>query len=362
MSDLLQQVVQPQKQNITTFIYMLIDPITGDPRYVGKANVPLKRYKSHLFQSQLKEKNHKNNWLRGLLAKGERPYMMILEEVPRSEWQRSEKKWIAYFRSNPTIPPLTNSTDGGDGAEGWTPSEEQRKRMSLVRLGKPMPPGTGAKISAANRGRTKTKLAREHFSSGQRKRWQNATEEEREIMLKNLRYTPSETIRRANSERARSARRQPDASSKYRNVVKVVKNGIVYWKAGCIIGGKQVCIGFFRIEEEAARARDRYVLKYIGEHVILNFPREEYEQNPSEIVIGKKVREHERMHKDNTLGYKGIYKNGKNGWAASINYIGKKYRLGTHRTRELAARAYDRKAIEFYGPLALTNFPIADYD
>lgn len=58
MSDLLAQVVQPH-DNLTTFIYMLLDPTTGDVRYVGKANDPKNRYRAHLGKDALKERTPK---------------------------------------------------------------------------------------------------------------------------------------------------------------------------------------------------------------------------------------------------------------------------------------------------------------
>jgi hypothetical protein len=180
-------------------------------------------------------------------------------------------------------------------------------------------------------------------------------------MLQNLRNPQSAEKREKSSKRARNAPRPTNAASPYRNVVKDKQRSEKCWRAGCIVNGKQICIGYFCTEEEAARARDRYFLKHIGEDVILNFPRADYPQNTEEIIIEKSKRLHSKMQKDNTSGFKGIFRNGKNGWAASISYAGVKYRLGTHRTREDAAKAYDVKAIELIGDAAVLNFPRSDY-
>lgn len=60
----------------------------------------------------------------------------------------------------------------------------------------------------------------------------------------------------------------------------------------------------------------------------------------------------------NTSGYRGVTRIEKwNKWQAGIKRFGKSYHLGWHDTAEGAARAYDAKAREIYGPRALVNFP-----
>ena len=364
MSTLLEQVAQPLQHRIT-FIYALIDPRTEYIRYVGKANKPKVRLGLHLLPSQLKDKNHRTNWIRNVLDSGHKPLMIILEEVEYSEWTSAEKKWIAHYRNLPAYPPLTNSTDGGEGIEGYVYTEEDRKRRSIAHTGMKMPPGTGKKISDANRGIPKSQKAREHFSIGQRNRWLNYSDEEKRKVVGNLRTPWSDVKREKRSNDARNAKRPEDASSQYRNVTKLERGAAwtKQWRAGCIIGGKQICIGFFFTEEEAARARDRYFLKHIGEDIILNFPRADYPLDPNKIVvIDAKSPSRAQVVMKNSTGYKGIYKNGKNGWAAGISHMGVRYRLGTHGTREDAARAFDRKAIELYGDFARTNFARSSYD
>jgi len=44
-------------------------------------------------------------------------------------------------------------------------------------------------------------------------------------------------------------------------------------------------------------------------------------------------------------------------YQARINHEGFHYHLGTFKTSEEAAKAYDEKALDLYGPLALLNFP-----
>ena len=358
MSDLLAQVVQPQEHPITTFIYGLIDPRSGFIRYVGKADKPKRRYYGHLIPSQIKKVNHRTRWLKGLLDAELKPILTILQEVPQSDWQTFERRWIAYFRAIPGYPRLTNRTDGGDGVRGFICPDALKKKRSESRKGITMPPGHAAKISMAHKGRKHTVAARTNMSNGRKEWWEKLPEENRQRVIKNLKTPLRDETRHKMGEGVRNAgHRRKDARSRFRGVSKLTTKHP--WRAFYTVNRTTTHIGTFDVEEDAARERDRHVLKYIGERVILNFPRKEYATNPDDIVT---VYITSRKPRDYTARYRGVYKNGSNAWSASITYKKVRYTLGTHRTSELAARAYDRKAIEFYGTLALTNFPIADYD
>ena len=68
--------------------------------------------------------------------------------------------------------------------------------------------------------------------------------------------------------------KMPNASSKYYGVYKSFRNGkYLYWH--CRVDGKHV--GSFRIEEDAARAYDEYIIKNNLQKP-LNFPDEHKEQ------------------------------------------------------------------------------------
>lgn len=60
----------------------------------------------------------------------------------------------------------------------------------------------------------------------------------------------------------------------------------------------------------------------------------------------------------NSTGYRGVSKHG-SGWGAKIKYRRKTYHLGTHRTPEADAHAYNQKAVELFGPDAFQNRVLA---
>lgn len=63
-----------------------------------------------------------------------------------------------------------------------------------------------------------------------------------------------------------------------------------------------------------------------------------------------------RKQKNNTSGYKGVFRNG-NGWRVMIGIEGKIRHFGTYPTPEEAARAYDKAAKQLHGEYACLNFP-----
>lgn len=74
---------------------------------------------------------------------------------------------------------------------------------------------------------------------------------------------------------------------------------------------------------------------------------------------GENIR-NQKLHKNNTSGYKGLAKNEKRKhkrpWRATITINRKPVFLGNFATKEEAARAYDAKAKELHGEYASLNF------
>lgn len=97
----------------TTNIYILIDPVTQEVRYVGKANNVSQRYKAHLNRAR-KHQVHKLNWINSLKNKGLKPILELIDIVPIDEWVFWETYWISQFKSWGFN--LINYTNGGDGS------------------------------------------------------------------------------------------------------------------------------------------------------------------------------------------------------------------------------------------------------
>lgn len=75
-------------------------------------------------------------------------------------------------------------------------------------------------------------------------------------------------------------------------------------------------------------------------------------------VVSRRARQ-QRTKVRSSSGYKGVGRRGAK-WVSHIGYQGKTVSLGTFSAIEDAARAYDKAALEYYGPEALLNFPRKD--
>lgn len=112
-------------------IYGLVDPTTGQLRYVGKSTSRLRRPARHSAPSELKKDNtHKGRWLKTLSQK---PAVVVIQELDDTEiLSEAERFWIQYFRQLGM--PLTNLTDGGEGTKGLIRGKGSRPDLSALNV------------------------------------------------------------------------------------------------------------------------------------------------------------------------------------------------------------------------------------
>ena len=120
---------QKTKGTYLVYIYTLIDPISKEVKYIGKANSYHRRYISHLNdaikQSRIK-KQKVSIWIKELLDKNLKPDMEVIEVANESNWQERERYWIAEYRKKGNI---LNIHKGGTGLDY---NEEMRKKKSAT--------------------------------------------------------------------------------------------------------------------------------------------------------------------------------------------------------------------------------------
>jgi hypothetical protein len=151
-------------------IYGLLDPRTGQLRYIGKSCSGLKRPKSHGWASSLRVPSHKTNWIKGLLGAGLSYEILVLESYDFPEaLNAAEVELIAYYRFIGCD--LTNATVGGNGVLGHRFSHESRLRMSEAHKGRPsnrkgviLSEETKRKIAEAHRGKKRSLEFRQKMS------------------------------------------------------------------------------------------------------------------------------------------------------------------------------------------------------
>jgi hypothetical protein len=154
-------------------VYGLIDPLTGELRYVGKSSWGMKRPKQHLQSTGRKGNTHLKNWLRRLYKDGQQlPAILILREcVSDIEALAQEVVLIALFRQAGFN--LANITEGGEGSCGWYHSAETISKIRESNKGKKMSYEARCKISACKIGKKFSQESRDNMSKAQLKREHN---------------------------------------------------------------------------------------------------------------------------------------------------------------------------------------------
>ena len=143
-------------------VYALVDPRTGEFRYVGLSTVGLERPKQHFEPRNVrKDQTYKGRWVRQVFDAGSKPDIFVLEQGFESVEVLSvaEDKWIRLLRS--TGSRLTNTRQGGFGGRM---SIESRRKMSAAHRGRKQSPEVIESRIAPLRGRQHSDEARTNMS------------------------------------------------------------------------------------------------------------------------------------------------------------------------------------------------------
>lgn len=225
-------------------------------RYVGvTGQEPEERLKEHLAEAKLsKDNTHKLNWLRSLVQP---PVVEVLEHCFPWNREEREKYWIALFRDYGHK--LVNGTDGGDGfSPGHETSVEVRKKISKTLMGHRRSEESCKKQAQTASGEGNHFWGKQHSEEALDKMRRNklgkkASKQTRQKMS-------ASRLGKAHSEAAiimMTGWKKEGASSQFYGVYwdKTRKK----WVAKARHNKKDIMLGRFNIEEDAARAVDAFI-------------------------------------------------------------------------------------------------------
>jgi len=204
-----------------------------------------RRLRQHRYES-VRHQSHLGNWLRSL--NGVAPTVIALSEVSQELWAEEEIRYIRAARCLGLN--LVNNSDGGEGSKGHRVSDATREKISRVHKGKTISPEHREKLSRAGRGRKISAQTRERMSQAQAGR------------------LVSEVTRHRISQ-AKRGKKLSGASSRFLGVYWIEANQV--WGSYLRVKKKNVNLGRFPSETEAARAYDTAAKQFYGQSASLNF-------------------------------------------------------------------------------------------
>ena len=153
-------------------IYKLLDPHTNEIRYIGRTkHTPTKRLYEHCTRRNLKSNNHKNNWIKQLIALELRPLIEVIEYVDITDVFLRERYWISFYRNGGHN--LTNTAEGGYGSFGYKMNKESvQKSLDTRRANGSLKRSCECKkrISLSQKGKKHSKEQTEYVANLLRKR------------------------------------------------------------------------------------------------------------------------------------------------------------------------------------------------
>lgn len=119
----------------TTNIYVLLDPDRKCHGYIGKADDPEKRFKSHSSSARNDSRYYVHRWIRKIWKNGKELLMAVQHrDVKIQDWQKLERQTIKLYSVLGWK--LKNTATGGQGAmTGRKHTEETKRKIGLASKG-----------------------------------------------------------------------------------------------------------------------------------------------------------------------------------------------------------------------------------
>jgi predicted GIY-YIG superfamily endonuclease len=113
------------------YIYLLADPVTREPKYVGSAENVRQRLRQHLAEGRSRGRQ-KDEWMASLDARNLVPSVSILETVTEAERRDREDHWRATYLHG-GAPLVEPSLVERNGAVGLAECPRCRKLLRALR-------------------------------------------------------------------------------------------------------------------------------------------------------------------------------------------------------------------------------------
>jgi group I intron endonuclease len=204
----------------------------------------------------------------------------ILVRIPddKERLNRLEQFFIRWFESNDKRKGY-NIAAGGGGSFGYTKiiSEETRQKMAAASRGRKHSAETRAKMSASGKGRIFSKAHRSRISASRigKKLAPFTPEHCEKIRQANIgKKLPPEVVGKMRASMLALRQESPAVfkKSKGSGQYKGVAQRGSRWRARIRFKGKDINLGQFGTEAEAAKAYDAAARQYLGKFALFNFP------------------------------------------------------------------------------------------